>query len=142
MIFAGLPDPFVEVTLGGHKRRTKSRTKTLNPNWDDEVQHIPIVNWALPNLLTLQVISKRSMKIQGQRQLGYVSLPHANVLGIVCLYSISHSLLSDEDAQPSISKRGLSSHQWPVASFENPHMLVGPFLQHGPILVIHIWCLL
>jgi hypothetical protein len=72
---AGLPDPFVEVTLGTHKLKTSSQTKTVNPVWSNEVKRIPIVNWALPNLLTLQVISKRSMKIQGQRQLGICSIP-------------------------------------------------------------------
>jgi hypothetical protein len=70
IFFAGLPDPIVEVTLGTHKERTKSKTKTLNPIWANEVQRIPIVNWALPNLLTLRVISKRNI---GQRELGYVS---------------------------------------------------------------------
>lgn len=82
LYFTGLPDPIIEVTLGTHKERTKSKSKTLNPVWTNEVQRIPIVNWALPNLLTLRVISKKNI---GQRELGYVSQPHAKLLEIYAI---------------------------------------------------------
>jgi hypothetical protein len=75
--FAGLPDPSVEVTLGAHKEKTKTMMKTTSPAWANEVQRIPIMNWELPNLLTLRVISKSKTYIGRQMELGYVPQSHA-----------------------------------------------------------------
>lgn len=64
----GLPDPMVELILSAHKERKKSKTKTLNPVWANEMRRIPIVHWALPNLLVFRVISNNDI---GLRELGY-----------------------------------------------------------------------
>ncbi|KAG0583050.1 hypothetical protein KC19_3G105100 [Ceratodon purpureus] len=71
---AGPPDPSVEVTLGAHKEKTKSIMKSTNPTWANEVQRIPIVNWELPNLLTMRVISKSKNYMGRQIELGICSI--------------------------------------------------------------------
>lgn len=71
---SGLPDPSVEVTLGAHKEKTKTMMKTTCPAWANEVQRIPIMNWELPNLLTLRVISKSKTYMGRQMELGICSI--------------------------------------------------------------------
>ncbi|GBG67671.1 hypothetical protein CBR_g801 [Chara braunii] len=60
----GLSDPFVKVTLGRHKRRTKVIQQTLNPRWEQEF-HLPISSWSSPRHprhLTLEVMDHDGWK--------------------------------------------------------------------------------
>jgi Ca2+-dependent lipid-binding protein len=51
----GSSDPFVDIQFGRHKKKTKYITKTLNPKWENEQHQFTIVNWDMPNLLTLRM---------------------------------------------------------------------------------------
>ncbi|XP_075092166.1 C2 domain-containing protein At1g53590 isoform X2 [Nicotiana tabacum] len=54
----GLADPYVKGHLGPYRFRTKTRKKTLTPQWNEEFK-IPICTWESPNnMLNLEVRDK------------------------------------------------------------------------------------
>lgn len=81
--FAGLSDPFVEVILGQHNWKTRIKYKTLNPTWTEH-HRIPIVNWELPNLLTLRVQDWDFLKRPDE--LGYVRTSFRGSLRLIELH--------------------------------------------------------
>lgn len=56
--FSGLADPYVKGNIGLYRFRTKTKKKTLTPQWHEEFK-IPVCTWESPNnMLNIEVRDK------------------------------------------------------------------------------------